>query len=183
MTIKPWKVLRSSYALDVPWYRVRRDEVELGDGTVIDYYLAEQRDVASVLALTPAGEVLMVRQYKHGAGRVELELPGGLIDPGEAPVDAAARELREETGFVSPVALEPLGWHLQDASKSTTRVYSFLARDVEERGGRALDPNEASSGVVVERVPAARMAALVDEMELVSAASLVTVMRWLRSVA
>jgi 8-oxo-dGTP pyrophosphatase MutT (NUDIX family) len=181
MTIKPWKVLRSSYALDEPWYRVRRDEVELGDGTVIDYYLAEQRDVASVLALTTDDEVLMVRQYKHGAGRIELELPGGLIDEGETPIDAAARELREETGFVSPVALESLGWHLQDASKSTTRVYSFLARDVVERGGRALDPNEAASGVLVERVPADRLAALVDDQELVSSASLVTVMRWLRS--
>lgn len=181
MTIQPWKVRRSSYALDEPWYRVRRDEVELADGSVIDYFLAEQRDVASVLALTPADEVLLVRQYKHGAGRIELELPGGLIDPGEAPIDAAARELREETGYVSPVALEPLGWHLQDASKSTTRVYSFLARDVEERGARALDPNEAASGVLVERIAADRLAALVDEEELVSAASLVTVMRWLRS--
>jgi 8-oxo-dGTP pyrophosphatase MutT (NUDIX family) len=179
--IRPWKVLRSSYALDVPWYRVRRDEVELADGSQIDYYVAEQRDVANVLALTPADEVLMVRQYKHGAGRVELELPGGLIDPGEAPVDAAARELREETGFVSPVALQPLGWHLQDASKSTTRVYSFLARDVEEREDRELDPTEAASGVLVERVPAAQLAALVDDQQLVSAASLVTVMRWLRS--
>jgi 8-oxo-dGTP pyrophosphatase MutT (NUDIX family) len=179
--LRPWKVLRSSYALDVPWYRVRRDEVELPDGSRIDYYLADQRDVAIVLALTPGDEVLMVRQYKHGAGRVELELPGGLIDPGEAPVAAAARELREETGFVSPVALQPLGWHLQDASKSTTRVYAFLARDVQEQGGRALDPNEAASGVLVERVPAARLAALVDDQELVSAASLVTVMRWLRS--
>jgi 8-oxo-dGTP pyrophosphatase MutT (NUDIX family) len=179
--LRPWKVLRSSYALDVPWYRVRRDEVELPDGSRIDYYLAEQRDVAIVLALTPGDEVLMVRQYKHGAGRVELELPGGLIDPGEAPVAAAARELREETGFVSPVALQPLGWHLQDASKSTTRVYAFLARDVQEQGGRALDPNEAASGVLVERVPAARLAALVDDQELVSAASLVTAMRWLRS--
>lgn len=179
--MRPWKVLRSSYALDVPWYRVRRDEVELPDGSRIDYYLADQRDVAIVLALTPGDEVLMVRQYKHGAGRVELELPGGLIDPGEAPVAAAARELREETGFVSPVALQPLGWHLQDASKSTTRVYAFLARDVQEQGGRALDPNEAASGVLVERVPAARLAALVDDQELVSAASLVTAMRWLRS--
>lgn len=179
--MRPWKVLRSTYALDVPWYRVRRDEVELPDGSQIDYYLAEHRDVACVLALTPGDEVLMVRQYKHGAGRVELELPGGLVDPGEDPFDAAARELREETGFASPVALEPLGWHLQDASKSTARVFSFLACDVVEAGGRALDPNEAASGVAVERVPADRLAALVDDEELVSAASLVTVLRWLRS--
>jgi ADP-ribose pyrophosphatase len=179
--VKPWKVLRSTYALDVPWYRVRRDEVELPDGTHIDYYLAEQRDVASVLALTPEGDVLLVRQYKHGAGRFELELPGGLIDPGETGAQAAARELREETGYASPVALEPLGWHLQDASKSTTRVYSFLARDVVATGGRALDPNEAASGVEVQRVSADELATLVDDEQLVSAASLVTVLRWLRS--
>lgn len=174
-------MLRSTYALDTPWYRVRRDDVELPDGSRIDYYVADQRDVAVVLALTAADEVLLVRQYKHGAGSVQLELPGGLIDAGEAPIDAAARELREETGYVAPGPLEPLGWHVQDAAKSTTRVYGFVARDVEERGGRALDPNEAASGVLVERVAAARLAALVDDGELVSAASLITVMRWLRS--
>jgi ADP-ribose pyrophosphatase len=179
--LKPWRVLDSDYALDSPWFRVRRDRVALPDGAEIDYFLAEQHDVATVLAVTPEDEVLLVRLYKHGAGRVELELPGGMIDPGEHPLDAAARELREETGFASPRPLRGLGWHWADASKSTTRVFSFLALDVEAVGGQALDPNEAASGVVVERVPFARLGELVDAGEIVSAASLVTVMRALRS--
>ncbi len=179
----PWHVRSSDWALDVPWYRVRRDVVELPDGAVIDYYRSVRQDVAVVLPVTIAGEVLLVRQYKHGVGAVTLELPGGLIDEGEEPLAAAARELREETGFAAPGALEPLGWTWGDASKSTERIHSFLARDVERVGEPQLDPNEAASGVVVERRPWSDLGRLVDDGALRSQATVVTVLRALRSVS
>lgn len=179
----PWTVRSSEYALDEPWYKVRRDVVQLPDGTLIDYYRAERPDVAVVLPVTPEGDVLLVRQYKHGAGVVTLELPGGLIDPGEAPLAAAARELREETGFASSLALEPLGWVYADASKSTERVFSFVARDVAWAGEPRLDSNEAASGVLVERRPLSELGAMVDSGELVATATVITVLRALRSVS
>ena len=179
----PWHVRSSDWALNEPWYRVRRDVVELPDGTVIDYYRSIRPDVAVVLPVTADGEVLLVRQYKHGVGEITLELPGGLIDAGEAPLAAAARELREETGFAAPGPLEPLGWTWADASKSTERIFSFLARDVVRVGEPQLDPNEAASGVVVEHRPWSALGRLVDEGELTSQATVVTVLRALRSVS
>jgi ADP-ribose pyrophosphatase len=179
----PWRVRSSDWALDVPWYRVRRDVVELPDGTVIDYYRSVRPDVAVVLPVTAGGEVLLVRQYKHGVGAITLELPGGLIDEGEEPPAAAERELREETGCASPHPLQPLGWVWADASKSTERLFSFLARDVERVGEPRLDPNEAASGVVVERRPWSALGELVDDGAFTAQATVVTILRALRSVS
>jgi 8-oxo-dGTP pyrophosphatase MutT (NUDIX family) len=179
----PWHVRSSEWALHEPWYKVRRDVVELPDGTVIDYYRSVRPDVAVVLPLTADGDVVLVRQYKHGVGAVTLEIPGGLIDAGEDPTAAAERELREETGYAAPGPLEPLGWIWGDASKSTERIFSFLARDVERVGEPQLDPNEAVSGIVVERRPWAELGAMVDAGELAAQATVVTVLKALRSVS
>lgn len=96
----PWTTLSSEYALDVPWLRVRRDICRLPNGVVLDdYYLWEGPDWVAVFALTPDGDVLLVRQYRQAVGEFVWELPGGNIDLGEAVVAAALRELREETGY------------------------------------------------------------------------------------
>ena len=63
------------------------------------FYVAEFPDWANIIALTPDNHVVLIRQYRHGSDRFEVELPGGCIDPGEAPLDAAVRELLEETGY------------------------------------------------------------------------------------
>jgi 8-oxo-dGTP pyrophosphatase MutT (NUDIX family) len=150
---------------------------------VIDYYSAVRPDVAVVLPVTADGEVVLVRQYKHGAGAVTLEIPGGLIDEGEEPLAAAERELREETGYAAAGPLEALGWIWADASKSSERIFSFLARDVAWVGEPRLDPNEAASGVVVERRPWSELGAMIDGGELTAQATVVTVLRALRSVS
>ena len=140
---QPWKTLRTEMVLDLRWYKVRREEVQLPDGRILDdYYVSVRPEVALVFPVTPAGEVIMVRQYKHGAREILLELPGGVCDPGEPPEASARRELLEETGYAAG-RLTHLATLHDDPTKNTNRFHLFLAEGVEydydevnERGNR-----------------------------------------------
>jgi 8-oxo-dGTP pyrophosphatase MutT (NUDIX family) len=108
----------------------RRDRCRLPDGRLSpDMYYMELRDFAMTVAVTGAGEVILSREYKHGAGDVAYTLPAGFIEEGEAPAAAARRELREETGYDGD-AFEELGSYLVFPSFSGARGYFFLARAV-----------------------------------------------------
>ncbi|MCG8462157.1 MAG: NUDIX hydrolase [Holophagales bacterium] len=63
------------------------------------YRILRTADWVNVVALTPERQVILIEQYRHGIDAATLEIPGGMVDPGEDPADAASRELREETGY------------------------------------------------------------------------------------
>lgn len=140
-----WKVLRSVYLFQSPFMRLRQDACALPHGhTIPDYYVVEERDVGMVFALTPARELLLVEQYKHGIGQVCLELPAGLFesdDPAQAAAEAR-REFREETGYDAD-HYRPLGSFIQNPTRMTSRIHFFLALDVYPVGAQQLDANEA----------------------------------------
>ena len=95
-----WKVLRSEYLIKRPWLTARRDELELPDGRIVpEYYVLEYPDWVNVIAITKDGHFVMERQYRHALGCTCYELPCGVMEEGETPLEAAKRELAEETGF------------------------------------------------------------------------------------
>ena len=97
----PWSVLSSSYLSRKPWLTLRQDRVRLPNGTIIeDYNVLEYPDWVNIVAITPHGMAVLVRQYRHGIGAVHYELPAGVCEASDhGPEETARRELLEETGF------------------------------------------------------------------------------------
>ena len=99
--IKPWRILESKPLGDFRVFQIRGDsKVSPRTGARHDFVVLEARDWVNVIALTPDRQLVMVEQFRHGSGTVELEIPGGVMDPHDSsPVAAGVRELREETGY------------------------------------------------------------------------------------
>lgn len=166
---QPWRVLKSESVLEhAPWLSVIRQSVQLPNGVVIDdYYLTPGRHFSMAVAVTAANEVLLVRQYKHGLGKIVLEFPAGYLDsPGEDPLTCARRELREETGYEART-WTPLGRFCLDPNRGDTMAYYFLARDLVRVAEPHLDSTEMLTTVAV---PAAGLADLLRTAEMQSMA-------------
>jgi 8-oxo-dGTP pyrophosphatase MutT (NUDIX family) len=144
-----WRVLNSKVVLDDEWIRVRSDRCITGTGHIVDpYHVLEYGDWVNVIALTSDAQILLVREYRHGAGAVLTGLVAGLVEPGESHLQAAQRELGEETGHVGTMTL--LGSYWANPATHTNRVWAYLATDVEELTGVDFDPNE---DIEVVRLP------------------------------
>lgn len=143
-----WRVTDSSYVVDTPHLKLRKDRIELPDGTSIeDYYVRESRGFAIVFALTADRHAVLVRQYKHGIGKFLLELPAGAIDPGESPQQTAEREFTEETGYAG--AMQYVRTFVIDPTNADTVAHLFFAPDAKKIAAPKLD---ASENIAVELV-------------------------------
>ena len=128
--LKPWKILRTRVLLKrEPWLRVLADDVELPDGRVVEDYLRlEELDFVAIVAIRAAGDVAILRCYKHGLGTIDEQLPAGYIEGGENPLKTAKRELLEETGCVADDWLA-LGRFVISGNRGINTAHVFLAND------------------------------------------------------
>lgn len=128
--------------IDTPYMRLRKDEVELPNGTIVpDYYVRESDGFVMVVPVTRAHEVVLIRQYRYGNDSVALEFPAGMLAPGEDPLDCAKRELAEETGY-STQRWEKLFVSAAEPVRSNSVMHAYLAYDVECTTAQSLDPTE-----------------------------------------
>ncbi len=126
MTLTPWQPISSRTLLELPpWFSVVEDTVRLPGGrTIENYYRIEAPDSVLIHAVLPDGKVMLERQYKHCLGRVVLTCPAGGVEAGEAPLEAAKRELLEETGYEG-VTWHYLGGFKVDGTRGISRAHLF----------------------------------------------------------
>ncbi|MGN1262474.1 MAG: NUDIX hydrolase [Prevotella sp.] len=137
-----WKTLKSEYLIRRPWLTARRDTVELPTGAINDeYYVLEYPDWINVIAITREGKMVLVRQYRHALGKTCYEIVAGVIENGEPPLEAAKRELQEETGYGMGTWRELMTLS-PNSSTCTNITHCFLATDVEKVSGQHLDTTE-----------------------------------------
>lgn len=141
-SMNPWAILKDRIVVDRRWLRLHEQTVQLANGTTIDeFHLLETPSWVAVVPVTEGGEVVMVRQYRHGLGRTSLELPAGVIDPGELPDAAAKRELLEETGYRAD-SLVSLATLAPEPHRSTHLAHFFVAPGVRFSGRSNPEPSE-----------------------------------------
>ncbi len=126
-----WKLVDTEILQDCAVFRVGRSLARSPrTGRVHPFYRIDSSDWVNVVPATTGGEIVMVKQFRHGSREVTLEVPGGLVDPGETPVEAAARELLEETGYRART-LVSLGVVNPNPALFGNLCHTYLARDVE----------------------------------------------------
>lgn len=137
-----WEIIDSTYPFVCNWLKVRKDHVRMPSGLEIpDFYVEELPDWVNIIAITKDGKYILEEQYRHGIQQVCFELPAGVIEKGEMPIDAAKRELAEETGYSGGEWMS-FGLYAPNCSGSNNFCYSFIAVGVEKTSEPQIEPTE-----------------------------------------
>jgi ADP-ribose pyrophosphatase len=142
MEIEKWQKLSTKYVVKEKWATLRVDTCRLPNGVVKDdYYVLEYPDWANAFAITKENKVIMVRQYRHAADIVSLEVPGGVIDGDEGSEAGIKRELLEETGYTFET-LELIATMYPNPATSTNRCFTYFLTGGVKTHAQHLDEHE-----------------------------------------
>jgi ADP-ribose pyrophosphatase len=157
--IKPWQQLRSRPLANYRIFSIRSDEkISPRTGQTHDFFVIESVDWVNILAVTPADELVMVEQYRHGSNTVELEIPGGVMDGTDrSPLDTGVRELREETGYEGENA-RLLADVFSNPAIMSNATHTVLVENCQLKHERQLDSGE---DLLTRLVPVSEVPALV----------------------
>lgn len=151
--LRPWPELGREHLADCRVFQVGRSWVRVPGGGSHPFYRIDADSWVNVVPVTTAGEIVMIRQFRHGSQSFTLEIPGGVVDPGEGPEQAAGRELEEETGYRAG-SLRLLGDLNPNPALFGNRVFTYAAESC-QRVGEIENPGMEET--VVELVPRAEL--------------------------
>ncbi len=159
--VQPWQVSEAGTLLETPIFALCQRNcasVTTANKAGTFYYL-DTTDWVNVIALTADRHVVLVEQFRHGRKEVTLEVPGGMVDPGEEPLAAGLRELREESGYVGTGA-QIIGAVSPNPAILNNLCHTVLVRDVTPRHQLALDGNEE---IAVRLIPLDEIGSLIRD--------------------
>ena len=138
---EPWRLIHSTPEKSYRVFSVRTDTARSPrTGKEHDFHVIESVDWVNVIPLTPDHQVVLVRQYRHGTRQISLEVPGGLVNPKDTPLDTARKELLEETGYQAQIEdITLIGIAHPAPAVLNNRHLTFLATNVQKTA--ALDPS------------------------------------------
>lgn len=137
--------------------KVDKDDVILPHGREIPaFYKVTIKDCAAIVAITPANQIILKKEYRHCYGEELIEIPAGVLEDGEEPLETAKRELEEETGYVGK-KWTYLGKTVESSAKLTNYMYVYLAEDCEKVSSQKLDYGEDIEVIDVEFEKAVEM--------------------------
>ena len=162
--LKPWETRHTENVFETRIFRLEKHrKVSPRTGVEHDFYVIACPDWCNIVPITDEGNVVMVRQHRHGLGGETLELPGGMVDPEDpSPLEAAARELYEETGYRAQ-SVEAIGVIAPNPAIQNNRTHSFLARGAKRVGEGELDSAE---DIEVVEVPLSEIPARIKSGEI-----------------
>lgn len=145
-----WERIASELLGDYRIFKLRQDRRRHPrSGHALNFYVIESVDWVNVIPITHQGDVVMVRQFRHGTEEFSLEVPGGMVDPGEEPLHSARRELLEETGYTCD-ELVPIGSVAPNPALFNNRCHSYVALGARRVGEQQLGGGE---DIGVEIIP------------------------------
>jgi 8-oxo-dGTP pyrophosphatase MutT (NUDIX family) len=163
MPDRSWKYLSSREIADCRVLKIRQDrylfQPTQKEG---DFLICDSADWAMVIPITEDAQVVLIRQFRHGVREVVLEIPGGLLDHGESPEQAAVRELREETGYECQ-SIRVLSRLLPNPSINNATLHVVVAEGCRPIARQKLDPLEQ---IEVVLRPLAEIPAMIASGEL-----------------
>jgi ADP-ribose pyrophosphatase len=175
-----WRELSARDLADYRIFNVSSSERESEDGRRGTFFLVNSLDWAGVIPVvdTAAGRmIVMVRQYRHGTGRLCLEFPGGAVERGEDPALAVERELTEETGYRAQMIV-PLGLISPNPAFMTNAFHAFVAEGCESVREQSLDEEEEIEVSLVPEREAVDLIGAEDYCHALMTATLFLYMRY-----
>ena len=148
--MEKWKTIDSKYIIQRPWATLRVDKLEMPNGNIKEeYYVLEYPTWVNMVAITEDNQVIFVKQYRHGASQIMVELPAGVVEENEDPEIAARRELLEETGY----AFDDISYVCElyaNPATSGNLTYTYLLTGGRKVQEQELDPSEDIDVVLMD---------------------------------